>query len=838
MLLIIAPALLSATPLAPSRLRASHSDWLGTESAAHAFALEHGSRPLFTWAPQHHDEQFATQTAYNLQVLDASGRPVWRSGKVESTEPRAVYPASAPPLRAATTFTWTVSTFDGSGRQSLSSARAAFHVALSPGDWSNVSWLGDGASNLFRATLPAVEEDVASAVLYVAGLDFSVVSLDGKPLNTLVTSPWTNTARVVGYSSYDLTATLRGGDAATHQLVVAVGIGWRDNHTFTVRDGDDRGKQGEFWRLLRAKIVTTSADGTQRTLTHTGDGTWQAAKGPSTYDSVYNGETYDARVAARLDAAPSASGGATAGGPAAGLWSAAATATGPTGAMVAWSVPPVRVLATIPPVSITNPYPNIHVVDFGIRRAGVVRLKGLSCAAGHTLVLRHAEILQHDGLPDLRGHVDPKMIYVGNLRTAKQTDTYTCAGSSGGETWAPGLTYHGFRFVEINTKGAADVASQISAEHIEMVHFASAVEQKATVRFSSTTLNRIHAMAVGSQRSNLMTVPTDCDQRDERLGWMGDANLSGESMLMNFDAAAFFGWWVRHVAMPELGADGSVPDVAPFYRYGGRPGDPSWSTALPTVIYQLWRVGGDLGTYQDVGGAAVAGQLASLGAQAAKGLDQMHTPYGDWCPPPAKIGGGQGVKPSMALTSAFSYINLVQQAAALATAAGNASAAKSMAALNRRLLAAYNAAWLKGGGTYDTGTQTALALALAIGAPPDANATRAALLSAIANQSTHSYAGIIGSSRLFPQLGAAGKHDTALAILSQTSYPSFGYGFANALEKTTTNLWELYARGGEHRTHDCVHAPPIAPGPCPALTACGGLTRTRTGPMRRGRGRA
>ena len=96
---------------------------------------------------------------------------------------------------------------------------------------------------------------------------------------------------------------------------------------------------------------------------------------------------------------------------------------------------------------------------------------------------------------------------------------------------------------------------------------------RASANFSSATLNRLQAMALGAQASNFMTVPTDCDQRDERLGWMGDANLSGESMVLNFDLGAFFGWWVRYVAMPELGADGSLPDVSPYVRFGGRPGD-------------------------------------------------------------------------------------------------------------------------------------------------------------------------------------------------------------------------------------------------------------------------
>ena len=172
-------------------------------------------------------------------------------------------------------------------------------------------------------------------------------------------------------------------------------------------------------------------------------------RGPTVADSVYDGETYDARLARRLEA-PSLTQGRTesppeaAGSRASARWRVASAAVGPAGAMVAWSVPPVRVLATVTPVSVSSPHPHVYVIDFGERRAGVVRLKSVACASGGVIVMRHAEILQHAGLPGVK-HVDPYMVYTANLRSAKATDTYTCAGAEGGETWAPTLTYHGER---------------------------------------------------------------------------------------------------------------------------------------------------------------------------------------------------------------------------------------------------------------------------------------------------------------------------------------------------------------------------------------------------------
>ena len=279
---------------APTRLRASGSDWSSNEVSLR-FALTHESRPLFTWAPSA-AERGARQSAYSVEVMDARGMPVWRSGKVASAQSSARYPASAPPLSPAATYEYSVTCYDGAGTPSPS-ARSAFHVAAAPSDWHNVSWLGDDNLNLYRTrfTLGAdVLAALTSAHLYVAGLGYAVVTIDGAPLNTLTTAPWTNNARVVGFSTYNITAALSTRSGATegmshestHEMAIELGHGWRDLKAFPVRDPADAKRFGQFERTVRAKLVATLADGSKRTITHTGDGTWSAAKGPTTYDSV------------------------------------------------------------------------------------------------------------------------------------------------------------------------------------------------------------------------------------------------------------------------------------------------------------------------------------------------------------------------------------------------------------------------------------------------------------------------------------------------------------------------------------------------------------------------
>ena len=197
-------------------------------------------------------------------------------------------------------------------------------------------------------------------------------------------------------------------------------------------------------------------------------------------------------------------------------WAAAVPTTGPPGPMRVWSAPPVQEDRSIKPVNIVAvdaPSPSsskVFVVDFGVNVAGVCRLRNLKVSTGDNVTLRHAEILQHSGLPDLNGTVALGRIYVGNLRGAKATDVYTARGDRAGETYQPMLTYHGFRFVEVSS---TDPSFTLDAADIELVHLHSALAPRAAVHFNnSDTLNAIQRLAVGAQRSNLMTVPTDCDQ--------------------------------------------------------------------------------------------------------------------------------------------------------------------------------------------------------------------------------------------------------------------------------------------------------------------------------------
>jgi len=420
--------------------------------------------------------------------------------------------------------------------------------------------------------------------------------------------------------------------------------------------------------------------------------------------------------------------------------------------MVAWNAPAVTIAEVRKPLKIWQPkqQPGIYVVDFGENLAGVCRISGVEGASGQVVQLRHGEILQHTGLPDLKGKVDPEMIYTGNLRGAKATDAYTLHGG-GSEGYMPTQTYHGFRFVEVS--GTAGFVP--NATNIEMLHFHSANKQRSATNFSSDTLNQIQRMALGAQRSNMMTVPTDCDQRDERLGWMGDADLSVDSMLLNYGAADFFSSYA-HSINDELGSDGSLPDTVPFVRYGNRPADVSWSAALPQIAWALYKYNGDLSVAKRHWSAIVQ-QFDNVKAQAAAGMDKMHTPYGDWCPPPTKQGGGQGAKPSGPYTSAYTYTVMAQHIAQLASALkiqGNWSA------VAKDLVQDFHSNFfVSTNNTYDLDRQTDLALALDLQAPASPQEQAAVtqrLLALLKATNNHFSTGIIGLKSLLPASHANG----------------------------------------------------------------------------------
>ena len=656
---------------------------------------------------------------------------------------------------------------------------AVFHVAPSAKQIGNASWVGDDSVNLVRAGF-SLKEAPAKATLYVCGLGYSAASVNGQPASAqlLTTAPWTNNERGNAFSTMDVTSLVKAGG---NVVGVALGKGWRDLTKCPRNDPEDR--QGDAtMQVLWLELHVLDSKGVESIALSTRTGAWAGAQGPVVFDSVYDGETYNANMELPGWDTPAFN--------AASWKKLAPLADAPRGLLRPWSSAPVALDRVIKPVGITKTANGkSFVVDFGVNAAGVVKLSNIKLAKGMNVSMTHGEIMQHELLPDLHGNVDTTDIYVGNLRSAKATDVYVAKGDAAGESYMPSFTYHGFRFVRVT--GLAS----LSPGDIEMHHFHSANAMRSNVTFpKSVVLNTLQTMAVGAQRSNQMTVQTDCDQRDERLGWMGDIGLSADSIALNFKSTAFLESYMQTIN-DELNADGSSVDVAPLVRYGGRPGDISWQAAYVAVPYALYKTGGDTDAAKEYMGGML--KLISYVSGQCKGKAGKTCPtkYGDWVPPNPP-GKGQGPKPSKPYTSSFSFVDIVAKVGEMAVALGNATVAAKMEALRAELVDSFNADYFAAAnGTYDNGVMTTFTLALHLGLVPAAS--KAAVQKNLLNQVTttfndHNMCGIIGMKFLFEQLAAMGREDVALSVLEKTDYPSLGFMAYNKYEKATENTWELW----------------------------------------------
>ena len=357
---------------------------------------------------------------------------------------------------------------------------------------------------------------------------------------------------------------------------------------------------------------------------------------------------------------------------------------------------PIRVTARTPAVSVTRVVvPQqldgegseevIFVVDFGANRAGVVEVALPPSDEALNVTIVHGEILAHELLPtnatDEWGpsDIDPRRVYVGNLRSAVAADSYArpAMGTANGATtttWIPRMTYDGFRYVEVQGWPSSSSSSRPprprrpALSDLHQLHQRSDLPQRTAVALpNQPVLETAFNLSLGAQRSNLMSVATDCPQRDERLAWTGDLALSADSMALNFDGFQGFARSTLEALRLSQNASsdptmaGDVPDVVPFVRYGARPGDVSWSAVLPSLLWALYEQYGDLDTAAEYFDDAAALQrlIASSAFDSSapssspdlSSLAAGYSEYGDWCPPPRCAVRTTGRAPSRAWAS-------------------------------------------------------------------------------------------------------------------------------------------------------------------------------------------
>jgi len=717
-------------------------------------------KPRFSWKLRHR-ERGRMQMAYQLLVSSSEENIIrdigdmWDTGKVISDCSVNVEYAGKN-LESGKIYFWKVRWWDDKGHVSPWSRIAKFEMGLlSLEDWK-AKWIGGG--KLLRKSF-ILRKKVKQARAYISGLGYYELRINGQKVGDYQLDPgWTDYEKIVLYTTYDVTVYLKEGEN-----VVGVMLGNGRYNVKPYRRGSHK-HYGEPRAILQIKI--DFADGSQEFIVS--DETWKAADGPIIDDDIYDGEIYDARLEKDGWDTP---------GYDDSTWRNAKIMEQTGGKLVSGATfPKIRVVKMLQPVSVRNPKPNIYVFDFGQNFSGWVRLI-VSGPGGTEVRLRYAEILNPDGTINIKPN-----------RTAKATDIYILKGE-GIEVYEPRFTYHGFRYVEVS--GFPGVPSIDNLQGI-VVH--TDIELTGSFLCSNQLINNIHKNIIWGQRSNLMSIPTDCPQRDERLGWMGDAQLSAEEAIYNFNMATFYTKWVRDIKVAQK-EDESIPDVVPPY-WSLYPADPVYGAACIIIPWYLYVYYGDrriLEENYDV----IRGWVDFLNTKTEDHILKF-SKYGDWCPP------GQIKSPYTPdeAVSTLCYYEVVSLLSKIARMLGKIDDANKYADLAEKIKEAFNRIYLKEDyymflkDALDpilsiTYSQTINILPLYLDIVPSdkrESVIKKLLDNLIVTHDYHINTGIVGTRYLFDTLTKYGYAEVSYKIITQTTYPSWGY----MIKEGATTLWERW----------------------------------------------
>jgi len=599
---------------------------------------------------------------------------------------------------------------------------------------------------------------VRSARLMITALGLYDAEINGRPVGDHVFAPgWTDYKKRVQYQTYDVTALLQRG---ANVFGAVLGEGW---YSGTIGWGLCRQNYGDRPQWL-ARLEITLTDGSRTEIVT--DPGWKTTTGPILENDFLMGESYDARLELGDWSRPGYDDKA---------WRPVLPAAEPKIEFTASEIPPVRRLGELRPKPLfpaTGKRPDRLIFDLGQNFSGRARIT-LRAARGTTVTLRFAEILSADGT-----------MYTENLRGARATDHYTSKGG-GKETWEPRFTFHGFRYVEVSGLGPKD--------EIEVIGIVLHSDLKPTGRFacSHPLLNQLQKNIVWGQKSNFLEVPTDCPQRDERMGWTGDAQVFTRTAAFNMDVRNFFHKWIRDIRDAQNAA-GAVPPVIPDVMLGMDEGGPAWSDATVICPWTIYLCYGDRKILEDHYESMVR-YLAFLGTQSLRHI-RVHPDldvwkgFGDWL---ALDGGGKvdGITPHDLIGTAF-YAHDAEILSRVAELLGKMEDARRFRALHKKIVAAFQRRFVTPDGLVAAGTQTAYVLALHFNLLPERQRPVAAkaLARHVEERGFHLATGFVGTPYVLSVLEENGYLDTAYKLLEQETFPSWLFPVKNG----ATTIWERW----------------------------------------------
>jgi alpha-L-rhamnosidase len=598
----------------------------------------------------------------------------------------------------------------------------------------------------YLTTRVTLRKKVDRAVLYVSALGICDFSLNGRRVSDDRFTPgWTDYAKRVYYRTYDVTKLLKKGG---NTLAGVLADGWYSGHLGWGAVRDHYGAKTRLKALLHVEY----ADGTKQDF---GTGpAWKASPGPLREADFLMGECYDARLA---DPAVQVTGGKQPPG--------RPVDVGAEVQPVLQSHPaqPVRAFAELTPLSVREPKPGVYVFDLGQNFAGVARLK-VREREGQKVRLRFAERLNPDGT-----------VYLENLRGARATDTYVCRGG-GDEVWEPRFTFHGFQYVEVTGLSKKPAKGAVTG-----IALSSETPMVGEFECSEEMLNQLHRNILWTQRANFIDIPTDCPQRDERLGWTGDAQIYCRAASLNADVQAFFHKWLIDLDDAQRN-DGQFPMVAPLKVAGGD-GGPAWADAGVICPWTIYDVYGDT-TILAAHYEAMRRFVDFCRNRSTPDLlppAEFHC-FGDWLNVDAET-------PKEVIFTAY-FSRAAQLLSQAAEVLGKREDAGKYRALHEGIRSAFVRSYVGPDGKVRGETQTGYVLALAFGLldePASAQAARH-LINDIERRGWHLSTGFIGTKDLMLVLARLDRRDVAYRLLLNTSFPSWGFTIKNG----ATSIWERW----------------------------------------------
>jgi alpha-L-rhamnosidase len=602
-----------------------------------------------------------------------------------------------------------------------------------------------------------VVKPLARARFYATALGAYEIHINGQRLGTARLAPEISVATDhVLYQCHDATPLLKQG---ANDIAALIGDGW---YASAFAWNNERYCFGDSPRRFLAQLVLDYEDGGREVIAT--DASWRLAASAVRSSEIYNGEAYDARAedCACVESSEHA---------AASPWRAATTAAAPATRLVAQIDPPIRALQSLAARRITRPRPGVFVFDFGQNFAGWCRLH-VTGPAGTVVRLRYAEILRADGEVDQ-----------SNLRGARATDTFTLRGDSAAEAYEPHFTYHGFRYVEVT-----GFPGKPGVDSLEGLVAHTDARQTGTLSLENPLAQRIWHNALWSQRSNFFGVPTDCPQRDERMGWMGDIQVFLDAAAFNMDVDAFIRRFMGEVRAGQT-SDGAFPIVTPQPRSFPQMVTAGWSDAGVILPWTLYRRYGDTAVIEENWLSMrrwldyVTEANPDFIWRRRRGLD-----LGDWLSVDAKSPSDETTPKALVATAFWARCSSLM--AEMAAAIGHADDAAGYAHMGANIEQAFAQEFVRPDGRVGNDSQTGYSLSLRFGLVPAAlrEAAGARLAADIERRGTRLSTGFLGTPYLLDALADTGHEQLAVSLLLQTQYPSWGYMIA----KGATTMWERW----------------------------------------------